>query len=99
MALDAPALNAALREHAPRVLATLIRRHGDFARCEDAVQEALLEAYLKWDAVPEHPFGWLLTVASRRLTDARRQDAARSQREERVLLQIELASAGPDREG
>ena len=77
MAPDASALNAALREHAPRVLATLIRRHGDFARCEDAVQEALLEAYLQWEDVPEHPFGWLLTVASRRLTDTLRQDAAR----------------------
>ena len=85
MAPDAPALNATLREHAPRVLATLVRRHGDFARCEDAVQEALLEAYLKWEAVPEHPFGWLLTVASRRLTDAARQDASRVAREERVF--------------
>jgi RNA polymerase sigma factor (sigma-70 family) len=78
------ALNAALREHAPRVLATLVRRHGDFARCEDAVQEALLEAYLKWESVPEHPFGWLLTVATRRLTDTLRQDAARRAREQRV---------------
>ena len=85
MAPDASALNAALREHAPRVLATLIRRHGDFARCEDAVQEALLEAYLQWEDVPEHPFGWLLTVASRRLTDTLRQDASRAAREERVF--------------
>ena len=85
MAPDASALNAALREHAPKVLATLIRRHGDFARCEDAVQEALLEAYLQWEDVPEHPFGWLLTVASRRLTDTVRQDASRAAREERVF--------------
>lgn len=85
MAPDAPELNATLRELSPKVLATLVRRHGDFARCEDAVQEALLEAYLKWDAVPEHPFGWLLTVAARRLTDAVRQEASRAAREERVF--------------
>ena len=89
-------LNAALREHAPRVLATLIRRHGDFARCEDAVQEALLEAYLQWEDVPEHPFGWLLTVASRRLTDTLRQDAARSAREERDFREDVAVSASDD---
>ncbi|MDA0185658.1 RNA polymerase sigma factor, partial [Solirubrobacter phytolaccae] len=93
MAPDEPGLNATLREHAPRVLATLVRRHGDFARCEDAVQEALLEAYLKWDAVPEHPFGWLLTVASRRLTDARRADASRTAREERVFREAVAVDA------
>ena len=57
MAPVAPGLNTTLRELSPKVLATLVRRHGDFARCEDAVQEALLEAYLQWEAVPEHPFG------------------------------------------
>ena len=96
MAPDASALNAALREHAPRVLATLIRRHGDFARCEDAVQEALLEAYLQWEDVPEHPFGWLLTVASRRLTDTLRQDASRVAREERVFREDVPAGAVSD---
>jgi RNA polymerase sigma factor (sigma-70 family) len=96
VAVEEPGLNAALREHAPRVLATLIRRHGDFARCEEAVQEALLEAYLKWDVVPEHPFGWLLTVATRRLVDAVRQDASRSAREERVFREDVATEAGED---
>jgi len=96
VAPDASALNAALREHAPRVLATLIRRHGDFARCEYVVQEALLEAYLQWEHVPEHPFGWLLTVASRRLTDTLRQDASRVAREERVFREDVPAGAVSD---
>ena len=30
-----------LREFAPQVLTALIRRHGQFDACEDAVQEAL----------------------------------------------------------
>ena len=54
-----------LRELAPQVLGTLVRRYGQFDACEDAVQEALLAAALQWpaDGVPESPRGWLLTVA------------------------------------
>ena len=32
----------AWRDETPHVLAALLRRSGDFAACEDAVQEALL---------------------------------------------------------
>ncbi|HEV2921882.1 MAG TPA: sigma factor, partial [Actinomycetota bacterium] len=50
-----------LRELAPRVLGTLVRRYGDFDTCEDAVQEALLAAALQWpaDGTPANPKGWL----------------------------------------
>jgi RNA polymerase sigma factor (sigma-70 family) len=74
---------AVLREQAPRVLGVLVRRHGDFERCEDAVQEALLEAHLAWREVPDKPFAWLLTVAERRLIDGLRSDIARMRREQR----------------
>jgi len=72
-----------LRVLAPRVLAQLIRRHGQFDACEDAVQEALLAAALQWpdQGLPDNPQAWLTTVASRRLTDHWRSDAARRQRE------------------
>ena len=75
------------RRETPHVLAALIRRHGEFAACEDAVQEALIEAARQWPTrgVPEKPRGWLLRVASRRLIDARRQDTARRDRERRVV--------------
>jgi len=65
------------------VLGSLVRRYGDFAGCEDAVQEALIVASRDWPrtGVPEHPRGWLIRVASRRLIDARRSDLARSERE------------------
>ena len=61
-----------------------MRRNGDFAACEDAVQEALLAAARQWpvDGVPERPRGWLVTVASRRLTDEIRAAGARRRREE-----------------
>jgi RNA polymerase sigma factor (sigma-70 family) len=72
-----------LRELAPQVLGTLVRRHGDFDTCEDAVQEALLAAALQWpaDGVPANPRGWLVTVASRRWIERWRQEAARRRRE------------------
>ena len=39
-----PAIEDLLRELAPQVLGALVRRHGQFDACEDAVQEALLAA-------------------------------------------------------
>lgn len=77
-----------LRELAPQVLAALIRRHGQFDACEDAVQEALLAAVLQWPAqgVPERPRSWLLTVAGRALVDTWRADSARRRRETMVAL-------------
>jgi RNA polymerase sigma factor (sigma-70 family) len=72
-----------LRELAPQVLGTLVRRHGQFDACEDAVQEALLAAAQQWAAasVPANPRAWLLTVASRRLVDEWRSDSSRRRRE------------------
>jgi len=92
-----------LRELAPRVLGTLVRRHGQFDVCEDAVQEALLAAALQWPerGVPDNPWGWLITVASRRMTDQVRSDAARRLREETVAtrgLPDEFVAPSPDDE-
>jgi RNA polymerase sigma factor (sigma-70 family) len=72
-----------LRELAPQVLGTLVRRYGDFDGCEDAVQEALLAAALQWPAggMPANPKGWLTTVASRRWIERWRKEAARRRRE------------------
>ncbi|WP_367131840.1 RNA polymerase sigma factor [Saccharothrix sp. HUAS TT1] len=76
-----------LRTVTPQVLGALVRRHGDFARCEDAVQEALVDAAGAWsrDGVPDHPLGWLTTVAGRRYVDQVRSDAARERRERAVF--------------
>ncbi|HET7772161.1 MAG TPA: sigma-70 family RNA polymerase sigma factor [Chloroflexota bacterium] len=73
-----------LRELAPQVLGALVRHHGRFDACEDAVQEALLAAAQQWEheGLPENPRGWLLTVASRRVLDERRSESARRRREE-----------------
>jgi len=77
-----------LRELAPQVLGVLVRRHGQFDACEDAVQEALLAATVQWpgEGVPERPRSWLLTVASRALVDSWRADSARRRRETAAAL-------------
>jgi RNA polymerase sigma factor (sigma-70 family) len=83
-----------LRELAPQVLGALVRRYGRFDSCEDAVQEALLQAALAWPAggLPENPRGWLVTVASRRLMDQLRSEQARQRRE------YQMAVATPEAE-
>ncbi len=88
-------LERTLRTNAPDVLAALVRRYGGFGEAEDAVQEALVDAARQWptDGVPENPRGWLITVASRRLTDRRRSDGARAARE-RIVTIREPADAG-----
>jgi RNA polymerase sigma factor (sigma-70 family) len=71
------------RDSAPRVVAALVRRYGDFDAAEDALQEALLAASQQWPAegIPDRPEAWLIRVASRRLVDAWRSDQARLDRE------------------
>ena len=78
-----------LRECAPRALAAVVRRFGDFEDGEDAVQEALIDAARQWPAqgTPENPTGWLIAVASRRMTDRIRADSARRGREERLAAE------------
>lgn len=85
-----------LRGLAPRVLAALLRRYKDFAAAEDAVQEALLTAATHWpaDGVPTRPEAWLITVASRKLTDQLRSEQARRRREEAVPA--DLSAPGAD---
>jgi RNA polymerase sigma factor (sigma-70 family) len=94
-------VGALLRPLVPRVLGVLVRRYGQFDACEDAVQEALLAAAQQWpaDGVPENPHSWLVTVATRRLTDHWRSESARRRREETVVVREPAAVvAGPDEE-
>jgi RNA polymerase sigma factor (sigma-70 family) len=83
-----------LRDLAPQVLASLVRRDGDFDACEDAVQEALIAAAAEWPeaGIPRNPRGWLVTVARRRRIEAWRNEAARRRREDAV------AAAGPQQQ-
>jgi RNA polymerase sigma factor (sigma-70 family) len=90
-----------LREQTPQVLSALVRHYGHFDLCEEAVQEALLAAALQWpgEGLPDNPRGWLIRVASRRLTDLLRSESARRRREENaanLASPDEFVAAGPD---
>jgi RNA polymerase sigma factor (sigma-70 family) len=89
-----------LRCLAPQVLGALVRRYGRFDACEDAVQEAMLAAAVQWRerGVPEHPKGWLFTVASRRMADEVRSERARRRREDTAMALVppgELLAPAP----
>ena len=83
-------VEALLRPLAPQVLGAVVRRFGHFDTAEDAVQEALIAAAVQWpkDGIPDNPRGWLITVASRRLTDLLRSEQARRRREDTVARWI-----------
>ncbi len=84
-----------LRDLAPRVLGAVIRRFHDFAAAEDAVQDALIAAAVQWplEGVPDNPGGWLIHVASRRMTDHIRSESARRRREGEVAVETARTSA------
>ncbi|MDH6131971.1 RNA polymerase sigma factor (sigma-70 family) [Kitasatospora sp. MAA4] len=87
---DGEPVDLLLRRLAPQVVGVLTRRYGDFHDAEDAVQEALLAATLQWPAegVPEHPRGWLIQVAGRRLIEQVRSEQARRRREDLVARRV-----------
>ena len=101
--MDAAEIEDLLRSLTPQVLGAAVRRYGHFDLAEDATQEALLAAASLWpkDGLPIDPKAWLVTVASRRLTDLLRAEQARRRREETVaqwtLTEIEAPGPGAGR--
>jgi RNA polymerase sigma-70 factor (ECF subfamily) len=71
------AVDAAFRGEWGRVLATVIRRTGDWDLAEECAQEAFAEALRRWpiDGVPQRPGAWLTTVAGNRAIDGLRRTA------------------------
>ena len=69
-------LTRVVREHASRLVASLIDVTGDFATAEDLVQDAVLAALRHWpeDGIPERPDAWLFTVARHRGLDVLRRE-------------------------
>ena len=74
-------------------LGTIIRRFHDFAAAEDAVQEALVAAAAQWqrEGIPDNPRAWLIQVASRRMIDYMRSEAARRRSEMAVAMEVARA--------
>ena len=88
------------RELAPQTLARLVRTYGrdQFDLCEDAVQEALLDAHRQWSTdPPDDPRAWLVATARRRYVDRVRSDVRRRDREEREARLSAPLGAGTSR--
>ncbi len=87
-----------LRELAPQVLGAVARRFRDFVSAEDAVQEAMIAAFMQWpqEGIPDNPRGWLIRVASRRMADQVRSDIARRVRETAVATEVETLAPTVD---
>jgi RNA polymerase sigma factor (sigma-70 family) len=86
-----------LRDLAPQVLGAVMRRFHDFAAAEDAVQEALITAALRWprEGAPDNPRAWLIQVASRRMIDHIRSESTRRRREAELALESVSNPAAP----
>ena len=71
------AVQAAFRDEWGRIVASLIRRTGDWDLAEEAAQEAFAQALTSWprDGVPRNPGAWLTTVAGNRALDRIRRSA------------------------
>ncbi len=91
-----------LRDGVPAAIGVLVRRGTRFADAEDAVQDAVTIALETWPerGIPDHPIGWLVRVAQRRVIARHRSDTARHRREQLVIswssLPAEPASTDDD---
>ncbi len=71
------AVQAAFQDEWGRIVATLIRRTGNWDLAEECAQEAFTQALTSWarDGVPARPGAWLTTVAGNRALDRLRRNA------------------------
>ena len=98
-------VEAVVRDHAARIVASLIRAcGGDFQMAEDSFQEALLSALQRWplDGVPARPEAWIITTARHRVIDQLRRDQTLARKREQlgylVAQEQAMAQAGPEEE-
>jgi RNA polymerase sigma-70 factor (ECF subfamily) len=87
------------REHAPAVRA-FARRYAQVEEADDVVADVFLVVWRRLDAVPEHPRGWLLSVARKTLANRRRgQSRALALNEKLIGEQTVKTGHGDDGSG
>jgi RNA polymerase sigma-70 factor (ECF subfamily) len=92
------ALDIAFREEWGRVVATLIRRTGNWDLAEECAQQAFTEALSRWprDGIPQRPGAWLTTVAGNRAIDRLRHNRMRETRLRQAAASMSETSEDED---
>jgi RNA polymerase sigma-70 factor (ECF subfamily) len=93
-------LQAILSRHAPPLRRYLGRRLPDAASAEEATQETLVRAFVRWPSLrePERPEPWLYGIARRVAAEMRRDTRRRAARFEVGALEADRLAAGTDPE-
>ena len=91
-------IEATLRLHGPAILASLIRRIGDFDLAEEGLQEAFVAALNAWPvAMPDNPRSWLARVARNKAVDQiRRRQRFRAKQADLRFEQDQLQDVAND---
>ena len=92
------AIERCVREGWGRILASLVKRLGDFQLAEDCLQDAVLVAMDKWavEGLPQSPAGWLISVARRKAIDKIRRSANFASKQGEIAYLMELESTKED---
>ncbi|MEP5758534.1 MAG: RNA polymerase sigma factor [Litoreibacter sp.] len=88
------AIERCVREEWGRILASLVKRLGDFQLAEDSLQDAVLVAMDTWaiKGLPKSPAGWLISVARRKAIDRMRRSANFASKQAEIAYLLELDS-------
>ncbi len=88
------AIEQCVREEWGRILASLVKRLGDFQLAEDCLQDAVLVAMDNWaiKGLPKSPAGWLISVAQRKAIDRMRRSANFASKQAEFTYFLELES-------
>ena len=79
----------------PRV-AAYVRRHVAAEDAHDVVAETFLQAWRRWDAVPQPPIAWLVGAARKVIGNHRRATGRRAALRDRLVLLDAAACSAPD---
>lgn len=76
------------RQEWVRVVATVMKRFGDFHVAEDAAADAFATAAERWpmEGMPPNPGAWLTTTATRKAIDRIRRESARDEKHRGALV-------------
>lgn len=86
------AINRLVREEWGRILAALVASTGDLQIAEDALQDAIEIALVKWqeNGLPDAPAAWLLTTARNKAVDQLRRQSTMVRVQPALTYELEL---------